>query len=71
MPTVERMSREAEGPLTTAQIVDAVSVGRELKKADRLALTRLVGWRLRDMRRDGQVMAANINRRNRWKLVTD
>ena len=62
--------RDAEGPLTTAQIVDAVSVGKKLSNADRLALTRLVGWRLRDMRKEGRVGYAEVvNRRVRWELT--
>jgi hypothetical protein len=60
------------GPLTTRQIVDAVSAGKELSKADRLALTRLVGWRLRDMRKDGRVRYAEaIGGRIRWELARD
>jgi len=62
--------RDAEGPLTTAQIVDAVSADRDLSSADRLELTRLVGWRLRDMRRDGRVRhAGNVGRRKLWELA--
>jgi hypothetical protein len=62
--------RDAEGPLTTAQIVDAVSVGKELSKPDRMELTRLVMWRLRDMRRDGRVRhAGSVGRRRLWEMV--
>jgi hypothetical protein len=61
--------RDAEGPLTTAQTVDAVSVGNELSNADRLALTQLVGWRLRDMRRDGRARhAGSVGRRRLWEI---
>jgi hypothetical protein len=64
--------RDAEGPLTTAQIVDAEPAAGELSKADRLQLTRLVMWRLRDMRRDGRVRhAGSVGRRKLWELVTD
>jgi hypothetical protein len=62
--------RDAGGPLTTAQIVDAVSTGKELSKADRLALTRLVGWRLRDMRKECRMRyAGNVGRLRLWELV--
>lgn len=59
-----------DGPQTTAQIVAIVSAGRELTKDERLELTRVVGWRLRDMRRDGAVTATmGRDRKNDWALV--
>jgi hypothetical protein len=62
--------RDAEGSLTTAQIVDAVSVGRELTKAERRTLTQTVMWRLRDMRMDARARHADIvSGRIRWELA--
>jgi hypothetical protein len=63
--------RDAEGPLTTRQIVEAVSVGLMLDQAQRLALIRMVGWRLRDMRKEGRVKAVKAGNVNRWALATD
>ena len=57
------------GPMTTAQIVDAVSPGRELSQSERRVLTQLVMWRLRDLRREGRVQHADIvGSRIRWEL---
>ena len=63
--------REAGEPMTTRQIVASVSSGLELDQQQRLALTRTVGWRLRDMRKEGRVTAIKDGWPNRWELVTD
>jgi hypothetical protein len=57
------------GTLTTAQIVNAVLVGTE-DHCRRLELTRIVGWRLRDMRKEGRVTSAKrADRLNDWALA--
>jgi hypothetical protein len=57
------------GTLTTAQIVNAVSAGTD-DHCRRLELTRIVGWRLRDMRKEGRVTSAKrADRRNDWALA--
>jgi hypothetical protein len=62
--------REAGGPLTTAQIVDAVSVGMELSQEDRRRLIVTVSDRLKELRSEGRVMATmGPKHRNLWRLV--
>jgi hypothetical protein len=61
--------RDTPGPLRTAQIVDVVSVGMDLSKADRHRLTVTVSDRLKEMRREGRVVATmGAGRRNDWRL---
>jgi len=62
--------RTAREPLTTRQIVDRVSADLALSKQQHLALTRMIGWRLRDMRKDGRVCAkARVSRKVIWVLA--
>jgi hypothetical protein len=61
--------REAQ-PLTVAEIVQAVSDGREWDKAERHKLTQTVMWRLKEMRKAGRVQHADIvGSRIRWALA--
>jgi hypothetical protein len=56
----------------TGEIVDAVSAGMDLSKEDRRRLSVNVSDRLKEMRRDGRVVATKLaNRINEWRLRTD